>query len=958
MPSPSRLIVGVFDDQDDRVRHDAHGNRCEAAVNAETALVEREEALGALRGVVDDAVAGRGAVAIVLGPAGIGKTALLDALCSSFAQARVLRARGWRLERDFSFGVVRQLTAGLDEDAVETLLRAGGVGVTAVLDDAAVPPLRDKVFAVLTALSKGLAALAAERPLVVVVDDLHWADEATVRALDFLARRVEGSAIAIIMAMRQGEPVPAGSALESVYEIPGVRTVVPAPLSASGVAAMAHRRFPGMRIEDAFVAECATWTSGNPLFLTEVFKQLAAKKPDALDGSEAHGARPASLETLITSRISALDEAAAAVACAVAILGSRQPLNIVGEFANLSTGEAERAIGRLTAASVLTGDLRFVHPLVESVVAEQIPASVRATRHRDAAAILAKHSAPAQEVAAHLLHCAVVGESWAAEALEVAANDALGRGAPEEAIALFERALREPVVVERRIRLTVALARAESLQQRPEALAHLASAADLAPAGPVRAEIELQRARLLGFAGLNSAASDALVAARDHLGDADSDLGWFIDAARILCASMTPGLSATIGPVVSNARGLPGDSPGERAALAAAAFDLVKVGTPIAELIPMVDRLTRPGRCSFSQSADGFTPVATTYTTLHLGLIRRSLAVSDALVVEAAAMSSPLLMSEALAARATAEYRAGELVNAEADARAALKAANLVSGLTPPIAMYALLQSLTEQGKVAEAVAVGQTFEFPPQREDTPMAATAQSALGRALVRSGEVEYGLQVLLASGKERDAVGAVSVSSAPWRLDAALALSQLGRREEATDLADAAVATSSRAGNPIDGGRALRVRALVGEQTDLDMLCAAAEMLRPTEAPLKYARALADWGAAMRRAGYRADGRRALEEALPIADRSGALPLTEYVTAELAAAGVSARARGRHGPESLTPSERRIAALAAAGHTNREIADQLFVTVKNVEGHLAAAFRKLDISSRRQLRQFEL
>ena len=927
-------------------------------MSTNSALVEREEALGALRGVVGDAVMGRGAFATVLGPAGIGKTALLDALDSTFAETRVLRARGSLLEREYSFGIVRQLIAGLDGDSVETLLNSGGVGVTAALDDAAVPPLPDMVFAVLTALSKGLAALAGERPLVVVVDDVHWADEASLRALDFLARRVEGSSIAIILAMRQGEPVPAGSMLESVYEIPGVRTIVPAPLSAAGVTAMAHRWFPGMRVEDAFIAECATWTGGNPLFLTEVFQELAAKSPDTLDGSGVHGARPASLESLIISRISALDEAAAAVAGAVAILGSRQPLDIVSEFAGLSTGEAERAVGRLVAASVLTGDLRFVHPLVESVVAEQIPASVRATRQRDAAAILAKRSAPAQEVAAHLLRCAVVGESWAAEALEAAADDALGRGAPEEAIALFERALREPVAVERRIRLIVALARAESLNQRPEALAHLATAADLAPAGPVRAEIELQRARLLVFAGLNSAASDALVAARDQLGDADSDLGWFIDAARILCASVTPGLSATIGPLVSSARGLPGDRPGERAALAAAAFHLIKAETPIAELFPLIDRLTRLGRCNFSQSADGFTPVATTYITVYLGRIQRALAVSEALVAEAAATSSPLLLAEALAARATVRYRSGELANAEADARAALDAASVVSGLTPPIAMSTLLQSLTGQGKAAEAVAIGQTFEFPPQREDTSLAATAKSAFGRALVRSGEVERGLQVLLAAGKERDAVGAVTVTSSPWRLDAALALSQLGRQEEATDLADAAVATSSRTGNPIDWGRSLRVRALVGQQIDLDMLREAAEMLRPTEAPLKYARALADWGAAMRRAGYRADGRRALEEALPIADCCGALPLAGYITDELAAGGRSTRARGRHGPESLTPSERRIAALAAAGHTNREIAEQLFVTVKNVEGHLAAAFRKLGITSRRQLRQFEL
>jgi len=927
------------------------------AVSTGAALVEREEAVEALRGVIDAAVTRRGAVALVLGPAGIGKTALLEAIDTSFAQIRIVRARCSPLERDYSFGVVRQLLGGLDSGAVDTLLRAGGVGVTAALAETAVPPLRDMVFAVLTALSKGLTALAGERPLGVVVDDIQWADEASMRALDFLARRVDRSGIAIIMAMRQGEPMATGSALRSIHEIPGIRTIIPTPLSADGVAAMAQRWFPDKKIDDAFVAECASWTGGNPLFLTELFQDLPAKDRDALDGSEVHGARPGSLESLIISRISALDDAASAVASAVAIMGSRRPLRILSEFARLPVSEVERAVERLTAASVLTSDLRFVHPLVESIVAEQVPQAVRATGHRDAAEILATHCAPAQEIAAHLLHSDVVGEPWAADALEAAARDALGRGATEEAITLFERTLREPVGIERRVALTVALARAESLDQRPEALLHLASAAELAPAGSARAEIELLRARQLVLAGLNSAACDALVAARDQLGDADEDLGWYIDATRILCASLTSGLAATIGPVVSNARWLSGDRPGERAALAAAAFFLVKSETPVDELTPVCDRLARAGRCSFAQSTDSFTPVAGVYISMHLGLVQRALAVADALVAEASSMSSPLLMSEALTARATARYRAGELVDAETDARAALDHASLVTGFTPPIALYALMQALIAQGKVGEAVALGQTFEFPAQREDTSMAATARCAFGRALVRAGEVERGLAVLLAAGKERDAIGAVTVSSAPWRLDAALAYSQLGRRDEAIGLANAAVATSRRTANPIDLGRALRVRALVDEQTDLEMLREAAELLRPTEAPLKFARALADWGAALRRAGYRMDGRRALEEALPIAERTGAVPLAEFVKAELAAAGAPARGRPRRGPDALTPSERRIAALAAAGHTNNEIAQQLFVTVKNVEGHLGSTYRKLGISSRRQLRQFD-
>jgi DNA-binding CsgD family transcriptional regulator len=122
-------------------------------VSVKIALVEREEASGALREVVNEAVAGRGAVAIVFGPTGIGQTSLLDALDSSVAEVRVLRARCSIFERDCPIGIVRQLIAGLDGSAVDTLLDSSGVGVT--------------------------AALAEQRPLVVVVDDIHRADEAS-----------------------------------------------------------------------------------------------------------------------------------------------------------------------------------------------------------------------------------------------------------------------------------------------------------------------------------------------------------------------------------------------------------------------------------------------------------------------------------------------------------------------------------------------------------------------------------------------------------------------------------------------------------------------------------------------------------------------------------------------------------------------------------------------------------
>src|SRR5205823_1900114 len=157
-----------------------------------------------------------------------------------------------------------------------------------------------------------------------------------------------------------------------------------------------------------------------------------------------------------------------------------------------------------------------------------------------------------------------------------------------------------------------------------------------------------------------------------------------------------------------------------------------------------------------------------------------------------------------------------------------------------------------------------------------------------------------------------------------------------------------------GAPRAIGIALRAQALVGPPAErTNRLAQALEVLAASPARLEHARVLVDLGATLRAAGQRTTAREPLLEGLALAARCGARALERRAKAELAAIGVRPRTADQSGADSLTPSERRIVELAAAGGTNREIAQTLFVTEKTIETRLGRSFRKLDISSRRQL-----
>jgi DNA-binding CsgD family transcriptional regulator len=184
--------------------------------------------------------------------------------------------------------------------------------------------------------------------------------------------------------------------------------------------------------------------------------------------------------------------------------------------------------------------------------------------------------------------------------------------------------------------------------------------------------------------------------------------------------------------------------------------------------------------------------------------------------------------------------------------------------------------------------------------------------------------------------------------------ALALAAEGQSEAAQRSAAEELERAREWGTLSERGAALRVQGLLASGGEgLALLEEAVSMLEPSPVRLEYLRALTDYGAALRRSGRRTDARAPLHEALELARRGGALAIAERAHGELAATGEKLRPLVAAGVESLTPSERRVAELAAEGLSNRDIAQSLFLTVKTVEGHLSNAYRKLDIGSRREL-----
>ena len=410
------------------------------AISAEAALLERERELAELEELLAAARAGSGRLLLVEAAAGLGKTRLLREARrrADLARMRVLTARATELERDFPFGVVRQLFEPPLADA-DQVVRAGLFdGPAAAARPLLEPELSsepewadggsgDPSFATLHGLYWFVANLVESGPAVVAVDDAHWADSASLGFLAFLLPRLEDLPVLLLLALRPEEPDAAGG-LARLRSDPVGRRWSLAPLSAEAVAQLVQATL-GSDAQPAFCSTCHEVSGGNPFLLGEL---TAALEHDGVAGraSDAPLVRELGLEGVARAtllRLARLPPAAASLARAVAVLGDSADGRHVAALSGLGRLELDEAADALGRAGILEArlPLRFVHPLVRNAIYSDVPAGERDRAHRAAADLLAAEGVAPERVALHLLATEPQADPEVVEVLSKAAGGSL-----------------------------------------------------------------------------------------------------------------------------------------------------------------------------------------------------------------------------------------------------------------------------------------------------------------------------------------------------------------------------------------------------------------------------------------------------------------------------------------------------------------------------------------------------
>ena len=361
-------------------------------------LLERGAELARVERAFDRVGAGVGTLVVVQGPAGIGKSAFLDAVRLG-AQARgfgVLRARGSEFEAEIVFGVARQLFEPMLRSASAgerrgLLAGVARLGAMALGVEAGERPA-DR-FAAIHGLFWLCANRAERGPLVVLVDDVQWGDDPSLAWLGYLARRSGDLAVLLVVGLRSGDPGADRRSVEGLVSDRGAGRLVLGTLSAAAVSAIVRAQLD-VDADEQFCAACYELTGGNPLFVREL---LAAAREEGLPASgesvvALRGIAPAAVGTSVLARLGRLGADAVSMARAVAVLGGGAEVVVAAQLAGLDPVVAELTADRLAVAQILASlrPLEFFHPLIGAAVLEDIAPGARRVAHRRAAELIGR----------------------------------------------------------------------------------------------------------------------------------------------------------------------------------------------------------------------------------------------------------------------------------------------------------------------------------------------------------------------------------------------------------------------------------------------------------------------------------------------------------------------------------------------------------------------------------------
>jgi DNA-binding CsgD family transcriptional regulator/tetratricopeptide (TPR) repeat protein len=936
-------------------------------------LLEREAELRQLGRVLDAVADGEGSVGVAAGIAGVGKTKLLEAAIEAAGPVgvRPLVARASRLEGDFALGVVRQLlepvVLGADEEEREALFAGAARHAAAALDLDPEAALDRELHTTLHGLYWLIVNLSAAGPLLLAVDDVQWADEQSVRWLAYLVRRLVRLPVALMLTARTDGagrvelPEDATPALaQAIDEILGRERALrlePAPLSASAVAELVERGL-GQAGDERFVEACRAHTGGNAFFLSELIAELAA------EDVEPTGANVAVVERIVPERVgettrrhlARVSADARTLADALAVLGDGVELGVVAELAGLDLDRAAAAAGELAEAQVLADsrELRFRHPLLRAAVEAEIPGPEVGQRQARAARLLADRGAPAPRVASHLvLSPPGSGDDWTVEQLRAAARSARAQGAGDRAIALLERALAEPPGEAQRALVLRELGTTELSALQPGASPHLNEALELTSDPAERAETAIALGLANYYGARHAEAADVLIAMIDEVGDNPElrESRLIMEAVLALAGRYDLATEERVrGRILELADEIGDETPGERLVQAVAAS---QHPGPTAEDLVRSSQLEERsfGTVRWPEPVEGIGTIA---MYLHAGRPDLAEQLVERQYARALEEGSPLRHAMAVGGRGLVALDVGDLHAAEENLEAGIEAVTElgVEELVYNSACFLVL-ALAGRGKLERAqellVENHQDGEMPERMFFNPM------LFCRGMFRLEQRRFDLaEADFRELGRRHELWGMTRPSPPWRSAIGLTLIARGEREEARRIALEELEMVRVWNTPKAIAFTTRVLGLAAEGDEsVELLAEAVDLLEGTPWRLDRARARIELGAALRREGRRRDGREALALGMDEANACGADGLAELAADELRASGARPRRRAISGIDALTPSERRVAEMAADGRTNREIAQELFVTMATVETHLTRVYRKLDVAGRGDL-----
>lgn len=904
-------------------------------------LLGRESERRRLDAVIDQARSGNSAVLVIRGEPGVGKTALLRYATEQAATFRfaTLNVRGIESESELPFVNLADLVRPIREVLAVIPPTQAAVLAGALALGPSIPADR---FAACAATLSVLAAAAERSPLLVVVDDVQWLDASSAEALLFAARRLSAEGIAMLFALREGEPMALDLADLPSLQLGGLDEAASVHLLISSQPAVSPR----------VAVSLHQLVNGNPLALVEIPALLTEAERSGIDALPEPLPAGPHLEHAFLRRVSALAKPSRRALLVAAASESTDAVILRRALEHLELSAHALEPAESAGLIAIEGmEFRFRHPLIRSAVYQAADPVARREAHRALAAALDAEQV-ADRRAWHLAAAATAPDESIASALEDAAVRSQGRsGYGSAARALIRSAALSPSSFERARRL-LAAANASQLAGRPDDGLHLLDEAiTYRPPERMRFEIEHLRAMIEIWVSSPMAAHDRLLIEAERAQHDNPAAAAMLLAEATLPCFMAAELRLSL-QTARRARAL-ADQVGPPASLlvdSAFAEAMILCGMAV-EAAPLLDDCLRRAVVGDAETARQAQNVPFALVVVERYAEARALVAG---VVAAARVASAIgILPYGLTVLSELDFRSGNLSAAYATGTESLRLASETGQKSASsYSLVTLARVEAAQGRDDDCRA--------HSRDATDLARVhglrsifnyAGAVLGLLELGRGRPAEAVVHLEQTAKGFLEGGPSDPNLIQWQPDYIESLARVGRTDEAIRALETLEGDAERTDRAWARATAARCRGLISQ--DAEHFRRALKLHEASPSPFEVARTKLCYGETLRRQRQRVEARQVLRDALDTFERLGAEPWALRAQNELAATGEKARKRDVSSIRKLTPQELQIGLVVAQGATNREAAAQLFLSPKTVEAHLSSAYRKLGARSRTEL-----